>query len=58
MSNQQPSDDEFYRGIGRTLDLFMLAFIVLGFLLGFFIGIGIEHPDLNATIELKIKETK
>ena len=56
MSDQELDENQIFKGVRRTLNLFMLVFTLLGFLLGFSIGIGIKHPDLNATIELKIED--
>lgn len=58
MSDQKADADEFFERTNRTLSLFMAAFCLLGFLLGFSVGIGIKHPDLTATVELKIEGKK
>ena len=56
MSDQKLDEDEVFKGVRRTLNIFMFVFTLIGFLLGFTLCIGIKHPDLNATIELKIED--
>lgn len=58
MSDQKLDVGELSKRVIIELNLFMLVFTLLGFLLGLSVGIEIKHPGLTATVELKIEDNK